>query len=99
MVLAKTTESLGTLHFSTAFHPQIDGQFERTIQTLKDMLQACVLEFKDSWVMHLSLVEFAYNYSYQANTGIAPYEALYGESVELHFVGMRLVNESLMLRN
>ena len=56
-----------TLHFSITFHPQTDGQSERTIQTLKDMLQACVLKFKNSWVNHLSLVEFAYNNSYQAS--------------------------------
>ena len=42
------------------------------------MLQACVLEFKDSWIKHLSLIEFAYNNSYQANIDMAPYEALYG---------------------
>ena len=55
-------KTLGTtLHFSTAFHLQTDGQFEKTIQTLKDMLQAYVLDFKDNWVIHLSLVEFAYN--------------------------------------
>ena len=66
------------MHFNTAFHPQIDGQSERTIQTLEDLLQACVLEFKDSWVKHLSLVKFAYNNSYQASIGMALYEALYG---------------------
>ena len=42
------------------------------------MLQACVLEFQGSWVLHLALVEFAYNNSYQASIGIAPYEALHG---------------------
>ena len=67
-----------TLHFSITFHSQTDGQSERTIQILKDMLRACVLEFKDSWVDHLSLVEFAYNNSCQASIGITPYEALYG---------------------
>ena len=67
-----------TLHFSTDFHPQIDGQSERTIQTLEDMLWACVLEFKDNWVLHLSLVKFAYNNSYQTSIGMAPYKALYG---------------------
>ena len=68
-----------TLHFSTAFHLQTDGQFERTIQKLVDMFQARVLEFKDSWVDHLSLIEFAYNNSYQASIGMAPYKALYNK--------------------
>ncbi|KAL5540682.1 hypothetical protein UlMin_043334 [Ulmus minor] len=54
--------SLGTqLNFSTAFHPQTDGQSERTIQTLEDMLRACVLDFQGSWSKYLPLVEFAYN--------------------------------------
>ena len=71
--------ALGTrLHFSTAFHPQTDGQSERTIQTLEDMLRACVMEFKGSWDTHLALMEFAYNNSYQANIEMAPFEALYG---------------------
>ena len=70
---------MGTqFHFSTAFHPQTDGQLERTIQTLKDMLRACVIEFKGRWDTHLSLMEFAYNNSYQSNIGMAPFEALYG---------------------
>ena len=67
-----------TLDFSIAFHPQTDGQSERTIQTLEDMLWACVLEFKDSWVKHFRLVEFTYNNSYQASIGMASYDALYG---------------------
>ena len=71
--------ALGTrLHFSTAFHPQTDGQSERTIQTLEDMLRACVMEFKGSWDTHLALMEFAYNNSYQASIEMAPFEALYG---------------------
>ena len=71
--------ALGTrLHFSTTFHPQTDDQFERTIQTLEDMLRACVMEFRGSWDNHLPLMEFAYNNSYQASIGMAPYEALYG---------------------
>ena len=65
-----------TLHFSTVFHPQINGQSKRTIQTLEDMLRACVLEFKDSWVDHLSLIELTSNNSYQTSIGVAPYEAL-----------------------
>uniref|UniRef100_A0A2N9IE13 Integrase catalytic domain-containing protein n=1 Tax=Fagus sylvatica TaxID=28930 RepID=A0A2N9IE13_FAGSY len=72
-------KALGTkLNFSTAFHPQTDGQSERTIQILEDMLRACVLDFKGSWIDHLTLVEFAYNNSYQASIEMAPYEALYG---------------------
>ena len=70
---------LGTrIHFSTAFHPQMDGQSERTIQTLEDMLRACVMEFK--WILdtYLALMELAYNNSYQAIIEMAPFEALYG---------------------
>ncbi|CAH9101779.1 unnamed protein product [Cuscuta epithymum] len=72
-------QSLGTkLKFSTAFHPQTDGQTERTNQILEDMLRACALDFQGGWVKYLSLAEFAYNNSYQATIGMAPYEALYG---------------------
>ena len=72
-------KALGTrLSFSTAFHPQIDRQFEITIQTLEDMLRACVLDLKVSWASHLPLVEFAYNNSYHSSIKAAPYEALYG---------------------
>ena len=60
------------------FHPQTDGQSERTIQTLEDMLRACVMEFKGSWDNYLAFIEFAYNNSYQSSIGMAPYEALYG---------------------
>ena len=66
------------LIMSTTFHPQTDGQSEKTIQTLEDMLRACVLDLKGIWEEHLPLVEFAYNNSYQASIQIAPYEALYG---------------------
>ncbi|XP_043811986.1 uncharacterized protein LOC122723547, partial [Manihot esculenta] len=70
---------MGTrLDFSTAFHPQTDGQSERTIQTIEDMLRMCVLDFGGSWRQHLPLVEFAYNNSHHASIGMAPYEALYG---------------------
>ena len=63
---------------STTFHPQTDGQSERTIQVLKDMLRACVLDHKGSWEEHFPLVKFAYNNSYQASIQMAPFEALYG---------------------
>ncbi|GKD38014.1 putative reverse transcriptase domain-containing protein [Tanacetum coccineum] len=71
--------ALGTnLDMSTAYHPQTDGQSERTIQTLKDMLRACVIDFGKGWVNHLPLVEFSYNNSYHASIKAAPFEALYG---------------------
>ncbi|GJT90293.1 putative reverse transcriptase domain-containing protein [Tanacetum coccineum] len=63
---------------STAYHPQIDGQSECTIQTLEDMLRACVLDFGRSWDVHLLLVEFSYNNSYHASVRCAPFKALYG---------------------
>jgi hypothetical protein len=70
---------LGTnLSISTAFHPQTDGQSERVIQILEDLLRACALEFGGNWEEHLSLVEFTYNNSYQSTIGMAPFEALYG---------------------
>ena len=72
-------KTMGTqLMMSTAFHPQTDGQLERIIQVLEDMLRACVLDLKGSWEEHLPLVKFAYNNSYQASIQMAPYEALYG---------------------
>ncbi|WMV07709.1 hypothetical protein MTR67_001094 [Solanum verrucosum] len=55
-----------------------DGQAERTIQTLEDMLRACVIDFKGNWDDHLPLIEFAYNYSYHSSIQMTPYEALYG---------------------
>ncbi|GJV59997.1 putative reverse transcriptase domain-containing protein [Tanacetum coccineum] len=72
-------EALGTnFDMSIAYHPQTDGQSERTIQTLEDMLRACVIDFGSSWDRHLLLVEFSYNNSYHASIKAAPYEALYG---------------------
>ncbi|GJU68766.1 putative reverse transcriptase domain-containing protein [Tanacetum coccineum] len=57
---------------------ETDGQSERTIQTLENMLRACVLDFGGSWDVHLSLVEFSYNNSYHSSVRCAPFEALYG---------------------
>ena len=72
-------EHLGTkLNMSTTYHPQTDGQSERTIQTIEDMLRVCAIDFKGSWDDHLPLVEFSYNNSYHASIGMPPYEALYG---------------------
>ncbi|KAH0728122.1 hypothetical protein KY284_003987 [Solanum tuberosum] len=97
---------LGTrVKLTTAFHPQTDGQAERTIQTLEDMLRACVLELKGSWDDHLPLIEFAYNNSYHSSIGMAPFEALYGrrcrspigwfEVGEVALLGPDLVMEAL----
>ena len=97
--------ALGTrLHFNTTFHPQMDGQSERTIQTLEDMLRACVMEFKRSWDTHLALMEFAYNNSYQASIEMVPFEALFGrkcrtpvcwdEVCERRLVGPELVQKT-----
>ena len=83
-------KAMGTrLTMSTVFHPQTDGQSERTIQVLEDMLRACVLDHKGSWEEHLPLVEFAYNNSYQASIQMAPYEALYGRPCRSPYVGPR----------
>nr|GFA98368.1 putative reverse transcriptase domain-containing protein [Tanacetum cinerariifolium] len=63
---------------STAYHLETDGQSERTIQILKDMLRACVIDFVKGWVKHFPLAEFSYNNSYHASIKAAPYEELYG---------------------
>ena len=70
-------KALGTrLDFSTVFHPQTDGQSERTIQTLEDMFRMCVMDFGEQWDIHLPLIEFAYNNSYHASIEMTQYEAL-----------------------
>ncbi|GJT44525.1 putative reverse transcriptase domain-containing protein [Tanacetum coccineum] len=70
-------EALGTrLDMSTAYHPETDGESERTIQTLEDMLRACVMDFGGSWDTHLPLIEFSYNNSYHTSVKCAPFEAL-----------------------
>ncbi|GJV30494.1 retrovirus-related pol polyprotein from transposon TNT 1-94 [Tanacetum coccineum] len=68
----------GTSHMSTAYHPETDGQSKRTIQTLEDMLRACVIDLGKGWERHLPLVEFSYNNSYHAGIKASPFEALYG---------------------
>ncbi|GJU13941.1 putative reverse transcriptase domain-containing protein [Tanacetum coccineum] len=103
-------EALGTrLDMSTAYHPQTDGQSERTIQTLEDMLRVCVLDFGGSWDFHLLLVEFSYNnLVWMKYAGFsmrcAPFEALYGrkyrspimwaEIGEGQLIGPELVQET-----
>ncbi|GJS04852.1 putative reverse transcriptase domain-containing protein [Tanacetum coccineum] len=90
---------------STTYHPQTDGQGERTIQTLEDMLRACAIDFGKGWVNHLPLVEFSYNNSYHTSIKAAPFEALYGrkcrspvcwtEDGEAQILGPELIQETL----
>ncbi|GKE03112.1 putative reverse transcriptase domain-containing protein [Tanacetum coccineum] len=78
-------KALGTnLEMSTAYRPQTDGQSERTIQTLEDMLHDCVIDFGNSWDHHFPLDEFSYNNSYHASIKAAPYEALYERKCRSH---------------
>nr|GEW79886.1 putative reverse transcriptase domain-containing protein [Tanacetum cinerariifolium] len=99
-------KALGTdICMSTAYHPETDGQSERTIQTLEDMLRACVIDFGKGWVKHLPLAEFSYNNSYHTSIKVAPYEALYGrkcrspvywaEVGEYQLTGPELIQETM----
>nr|GEV20013.1 putative reverse transcriptase domain-containing protein [Tanacetum cinerariifolium] len=98
-------DALGTqLDMSTAYHPETDGQRERTIQTLEDKLRAYVIDFGKRWEKHLPLVEFSYNNSYQASIKAAPFEALYGrkcrspvywaEAGDVQLTGPEIVHET-----
>ena len=98
-------EALGTrLNFSTAFHPQMDGQSERVIQVLEDMFRSCVIDYEGSWDRHISLVEFVYNSSFQSSIGMVPYKALYErkcitplcwtELSEKKIIGLDLIQET-----
>ena len=72
----KLQEALGTrLNFSTSFHAQTNGQSERVIQVLEDMLRSCVIDYEGSWDKHIPLIEFVYNNSFQSSIGMTPYEA------------------------
>ncbi|GKA43797.1 putative reverse transcriptase domain-containing protein [Tanacetum coccineum] len=97
-------EALGTrLDMSTTYHPQTDGQSERTIQTLEDMLRAYVVDFGSSWDTHLPLIEFSYTNSYHTSVKCAPFKALYGrkcrstviwtEVGESQLIGPKIVQE------
>src|SRR6266516_3232293 len=75
---ASFQESMGThLSFSTAFHPQSQGQGEHVNQVLEDMLRACVISIGKKWEESLPYTEFSYNNSYQASLKMAPFEVLY----------------------
>nr|GFC87361.1 reverse transcriptase domain-containing protein [Tanacetum cinerariifolium] len=99
-------KALGTqLDLSTAYHSETDGQSKRTIQTLEDMLRACMIDFGSDWDKHLPLVDFSYNNSYHASIKAAPFEALYGrkyrspicwnEVGESQLTGPELVRETM----
>ena len=98
-------EALGSkLRLSSAYNPQTDGQSERTIQSLEDLLRVCVLEQGGAWDGHLPLIEFMYNNSYHSRIGMAPFEALCGrrcrsplcwfESGESVVLGPELVHQT-----
>nr|GEW57696.1 retrotransposon protein, putative, Ty1-copia subclass [Tanacetum cinerariifolium] len=90
---------------STTYHPEIDGKSERTIQTLEDMLRACVIDFGKGWEKHLPLVEFSYNNSYHASIKAAPFEVLYGQKCrspvcwakvgDVQLIGLEIIHETI----
>ncbi|GKE66570.1 putative reverse transcriptase domain-containing protein [Tanacetum coccineum] len=84
------------LDMSTAYHPQIYGQIERIIQTLEDMLRACVIDFGDSWDVHLPLAEFSYNNSYHTSIRCALFKALYGRKCRSHVLWAEIGEGSLI---
>jgi hypothetical protein len=101
----KLHESLDTkLNFSSAYHPQTDGQTERTNQILEDMLRACALKHGSSWDKSLPYAEFSYNNSYQSSLKMSPFEALYGrkcrtplywsETAERQLFGADIIREA-----
>jgi hypothetical protein len=101
----KLHESMDTkLNFSSAYHPQTDGQTERTNQVLEDMLRACALKHEGSWDKSFPFAEFSYNNSYQASLKMAPFEALYGrkcrtplywsETGESQLFGLEIIKEA-----
>nr|GEU87568.1 putative reverse transcriptase domain-containing protein [Tanacetum cinerariifolium] len=99
-------DALGTqFDMSIAYHLETDGQSERTIQTLEDMLQARVIDFGKGWEKHLPFVEFSYNKSYHASSKTAPFEALYGrkcrspvcwaEVGDVQLTGPKIIHETI----
>ncbi|XP_070008984.1 uncharacterized protein [Nicotiana sylvestris] len=90
-------KGLGTqVNLNTAFYPQTDGQAERTIQTLEDMLRACVLDFKVNWDDHLPLIEFAYNNSYHFSMKMAHTRHYMGGDVDHQLDGSKSVKQNYM---
>ncbi|GKD61911.1 putative reverse transcriptase domain-containing protein [Tanacetum coccineum] len=88
------------LDMSIAYHPQTDGQSERTKKTLEDMHSACTINFEGNWDTHLPLVEFSYNNGYHQSINCAPFEEFYGRRCRLGkawtrtYMGMRRRDEA-----
>nr|GFA17288.1 reverse transcriptase [Tanacetum cinerariifolium] len=79
LVFGKVCRKLGEPGLSSVLpFIQTDGQTERTIQTLEDMLRSCALEWTGNWDDYICLVEFAYNNSWHASIKCVPFEMLYG---------------------
>nr|GEU51801.1 putative reverse transcriptase domain-containing protein [Tanacetum cinerariifolium] len=98
-------KALGTwLDMSMAYHPKTKGKNDRTIQTMEDMLRACMIDFGGSWDTHLPLAEFSYNNSYHSSIRCPPFEVLYGrkcrspvlwvEVRENRLIGLKMVQET-----
>ena len=81
------------MNLSTAFHPQMDGQAERTIQNLYCMLRACVIDFKYIWDDHQPLIEFSNNNSYCLSISMTPFESFYSRTCR-YLVGWFNLGES-----
>nr|GEZ35357.1 putative reverse transcriptase domain-containing protein [Tanacetum cinerariifolium] len=102
--ITKLPKSSQDLSMSTAYHSETDGRSERSIQTLEDMLRACVIDFEKGWVKHLPLAEFSYNNSYHASIKAAPYEDVYGRKCrspvcwakvgEAQLTGLKMIQET-----
>nr|GFA62046.1 putative reverse transcriptase domain-containing protein [Tanacetum cinerariifolium] len=98
-------KAMGTqLDMSIAYHLQTDGQSERSIQTLEDMLRACMTYFRNGWERHLPLIKFSYNNSYHTSIKAAPFKALYGRKCrspvcwakvgDAQLTGLELIHET-----
>jgi hypothetical protein len=82
------------LHFSSAYHPQTDGQTKRVNQILEDMLRACALQYGRSWDKSMSYAEFSYNNSYQESLKMAPFDMLYCKKPRRKFIWLGRTFES-----
>ncbi|XP_058003647.1 uncharacterized protein LOC131180062 [Hevea brasiliensis] len=91
---------MGTkLAYSTAYHPQSDGQSERLNQSMEGYLRCLCYQAPHSWVKWLSLAEWWYNTSYHSALKLSPFEALYGyKPAPLTFLPLENASSSIALR-